>query len=130
VSGGEALVEPAVAARTLARALANGGEFAELFAERRSGLTLAIDESRIESVQSGAEEGAGVRVLSGGTTYFAHVDGLDPSDLERAAGEAAAALSAERAEPAADRAAARRRPRRTQGGAAARARRAGAGERR
>jgi TldD protein len=99
VSGGEALVEPAVAARTLARALANGGEFAELFAERRSGLTLAIDESRIESVQSGAEEGAGVRVLSGGTTYFAHVDGLDPSDLERAAGEAAAALSAERAEP-------------------------------
>ncbi|HKI66988.1 MAG TPA: TldD/PmbA family protein [Solirubrobacterales bacterium] len=95
----EELLDPAVAERVLARALAHGGEFAEVFAERRGGLTLAIDESRIESVQSGAEEGAGVRVLSGATTYFAHVDGLDPADLERAAGEAAAALRAERAEP-------------------------------
>ena len=40
---------------------------------------MAIDESRIESVQSGAEQGAGVRVIEGATTYFAHVDGLDPS---------------------------------------------------
>jgi len=50
-------------------------------------------------VQTGAEEGAGVRVLSGGTTYFAHVDGLDPADIERAAGEAAAALRGDRTEP-------------------------------
>jgi TldD protein len=93
------LIEPAVAGRALARALACGGEFAEVFAERRSGLTMAIDESRIESVQGGTEEGAGVRVLSGGTTYFAHVDGLDPADVERAAAEAAAALRGGRAEP-------------------------------
>ncbi len=93
------LLDPAVAERVLARALAAGGEFAEVFAERRSGMSLAIDESRIESVQSGAEQGAGVRVLSGGTAYFAHVDGLEEADLERAAGEAAAALRAERAEP-------------------------------
>jgi TldD protein len=99
MSSPEELLDSAVAERVLARALAHGGEFAEVFAERRSGLTLAIDESRIESVQSGAEEGAGVRVLSGGTTYFAHVDGLDPVDLERAAGETAAALRGERAEP-------------------------------
>jgi TldD protein len=94
-----ALIEPALAERVLSRALANGGEFAEVFAERNAGLTMAIDESRVESVQSGASAGAGVRVLSGGTTYFAHVDGLDPDDLERAAGEAAAALHAGRAEP-------------------------------
>jgi TldD protein len=99
VSEPQGLLDPAVAERVLARALAAGGEFAEVFAERRSGMSLAIDESRIESVQSGAEQGAGVRVLSGGTTYFAHVDGLDSADLERAAGEAASALRAERAEP-------------------------------
>jgi TldD protein len=93
------LIEPEVAERVLRRALASGGEFAEVFAERSTGTTMAIDESRVESVQSGAEEGAGVRVVSGGTTYFAHVDGLDPEDLERAAGEAAAALSGESAEP-------------------------------
>ncbi len=93
------LVEPEVAERVLRRALAAGGDFAEVFAERSAGLTMVIDESRIEAVQSGASAGAGVRVLSGGTTYFAHVDGLDPADLERAAGEAAAALRAESAEP-------------------------------
>jgi TldD protein len=93
------LLDPEVAARVLSRALANGGRFAEVFAERRRGQTLAIDESRIEQVQSGAEEGAGVRVVDGNTTYFAHVDGLDPAELERAAGEAAAALKAQRREP-------------------------------
>jgi TldD protein len=99
MSAPEGLLDPAVAERVLARALARGGEFAEVFVERRSGLTMAIDESRIEAVQSGAEEGAGVRVLSGGTTHFAHVDGLDPADLERAADEAAGALNGERVEP-------------------------------
>ena len=93
------LLDAGVVARVLGRALANGGEFAEVFAERRRGLSMSIDESRIESVQSGEEEGAGVRVVADGTTYFAHVDGLDPADLERAAGEAAAALRGERAEP-------------------------------
>ena len=95
------LIEAAVAERVLSRALANGGNFAEVFAERRRGLSMSIDESRIEAVQSGAEEGAGVRVVAGGTTYFAHVDGLDPTDLERAADEAAAALRGERREPGA-----------------------------
>jgi TldD protein len=98
VNGAASLIEPEVAERVLGRALAAGGEFAEIFAERRGGLTMAIDESRLESVQSGAEEGAGVRVLSEDTTYFAHVDGLDPDDLERAAAEAASALRGERAE--------------------------------
>jgi len=93
------LLDQGVAERVLARALANGGRFAEVFAERRRGQVLAIDESRIESVQSGAEEGAGVRVVEGNTTYFAHVDDLDPADLERAADEAAAALKGERREP-------------------------------
>jgi TldD protein len=99
VSGAGELFDPGVAERVLARALAHGGDFAELFAERRGGMTLAIDESRIESPQSGSEEGAGVRVMSGGTTYFAHVDGLDPADLERAADEVAGALRGDRSEP-------------------------------
>ena len=86
------LLDTEVAQRVLTRALAHGGEFAEVFAERRSGLSLAIDERRIERVQAGGEEGAGIRVVAGGTTYFAHVDGLAPDDLEHAAAEAASAL--------------------------------------
>jgi TldD protein len=92
----EHLVETELAARIVSRALANGGDFAELFCEQRAGLSLSIDESRIEGAQRGAESGAGVRVIAGETTYFAHVDGLAEAELERAADAAAAALSGER----------------------------------
>jgi TldD protein len=95
----EPLIDPALAERVVVRALANGGDFAEVFCEERAGFALAIDESRVERAQRGGERGAGVRVASGETTYFAHVDGLAEPDLERAADAAAAALSGERAEP-------------------------------
>ena len=93
------LIDPELAGGVVARALANGGDFAELFCEDRNGFSLAIDESRVERAQRGLEAGAGVRVLAGETTYFAHVDGLAEADLERAADAAAAALSGERREP-------------------------------
>ena len=86
------LPEPQLAERIVARALANGGEFAELYAERSRGMTMSIDESRVENVVSAGDEGAGVRVVKDGTAYFAHVDGLGEAELERAADEAAAAL--------------------------------------
>jgi TldD protein len=84
------LLDPELAERVLARALANGGEFAEVFCEQRDGLAISIDESRIEHAQRGADRGAGIRVVSGETTYFAHVDGLEPDDLLATADAAAA----------------------------------------
>ena len=39
-----------VASLVVARSLAHGGQFAELYAERRGGLAMSIDESRIEGV--------------------------------------------------------------------------------
>src|ERR671934_1788161 len=100
-NGAEQLVAPELAERVLARALRAGGDLAEVFCEERSGFGLAVDESRVERVQRGGERGAGVRVVAGETTYFAHVDGLAEADLERAAEAAAAALRGERREPAA-----------------------------
>jgi TldD protein len=89
------LVEQELAAKVLQRALSRGGDFAELFCEDRTGFTLSIDESRIEHPQSGRERGAGVRVVDGEVTRFAHVDGLAEDDLLRAADGLAAALDAE-----------------------------------
>jgi TldD protein len=93
------LIEQDLAERVISRALENGGDFAEVFCEQHSGFSLSIDESRVERAQRGAERGAGVRVVSGDTTYFSHVDGLAEPDLLRAAEAAAAALSGERSEP-------------------------------
>ena len=95
----EHLIEGDLAGRVLERALRRGGDFAEVYAESRRGLAMSIDESRIENVTAGGEEGAGIRVVSDGTTYFAHVDGLAEPDLLRAAEEASAALGADRRDP-------------------------------
>ena len=99
------LVDSELAARVLERALARGGDFAELFCEERRGFTLSIDESRIERPQSGSERGAGIRVIDGEVTRFAHVDGLGEDDLMRAADGLAGALAGDATQPLALRAA-------------------------
>jgi TldD protein len=95
------IVDEGVAARVLERALSRGGDFAELFCEERRGFTLSIDESRVELPQSGSERGAGVRVVDGEVTRFAHVDGIAEEDLVRAADGLASALNSGASEPVA-----------------------------
>jgi TldD protein len=86
------LFEPEVAERVLARALKKGGDFAELYAERRSGFSAALDDGKVERAQSGRELGAAVRVVAGESTYFGHIDGLEEADLERLASNVASAV--------------------------------------
>jgi TldD protein len=85
------LFNPGLAERLLARALAHGGDFAELYAERRTSFSLLLEDRKIERAQSGRELGAALRVVAGDSTYFGHVDGLGESDLERLAGAVASA---------------------------------------
>jgi TldD protein len=75
------LVAPELAERVIARALAHGGDLAELYAEDRGGFGLSLDEGRVEAPQSGREAGACVRVVKGDSTYYGHVDGLAEPDL-------------------------------------------------
>ncbi len=86
------LIDAAVAERVLERALSRGGDFAELFCEDRSGFSLTIDESRVERPLAGSERGAGIRVVEGEFTRFAHVDGLAEEDLLHAAGDLSSAI--------------------------------------
>jgi len=93
------LIEDALASRVLERALTRGGDFAELFCEERRGFTLSIDESRVERPQAGSERGAGIRVIDGEVTRFAHVDGLAEEDLMSAADGLASALAGDATAP-------------------------------
>ena len=80
------LVAPELAARVLKRALARGGDTAELYAEARRGFAISLDDRRVERPQGGRERGACVRVVQGDSTYYGHVDGLAEEDLVRVAG--------------------------------------------
>jgi TldD protein len=85
------LVDEGVIARVLKEALATGGEFAEVFAEDRRGSLVALDDGRVEDISSGHDRGAGIRVVAGNTTGFAHTADLSERGLLAAAGAASAA---------------------------------------
>src|SRR3954453_4831244 len=95
------LLPPELARDALARALARGGDFAEVYAEDRRSFALALDDRRLERPQGGAERGVSIRVVSGESTYFGHVDGLAEEDLLRVADSVAQAVHGDRREPAA-----------------------------
>ena len=72
-----------------------GGEFADVFVEDRSSTSATYDDGKVEEMRSGASRGAGIRVVRGETTGFAHTTDLTEAGLADAAAAAAAAASAQ-----------------------------------
>jgi TldD protein len=87
------LIEPDVIEGTLQVALGTGAHFAEVYAEDKRSTSAGLDDGRIEQVSSGRDRGAGIRVIKGDTTGFAHTSDLTPAGLAEAARAAAAAAS-------------------------------------
>ena len=86
------VIDDAVLERTLHAALRGGGDFAEVFAEDRRSASARLDDAKVEEFVSGRDRGAGIRVVRGDTTGFAHTADLSEEGL-RVAAEAAAAAS-------------------------------------
>jgi TldD protein len=87
-------LEAAILERVLHAALRRGGEFAEIFAEDRASSGISLDNRKVEELSSGHDRGAGIRVIVGETTGFAHTADLSEAGL-LAAAEAAAAVARE-----------------------------------
>ena len=85
------MLDPTLIQRTLDTALRTGGELAELFVEDRTSSNAVFDDGRVENLSSGRERGAGIRVIVGETTGFAHTADLSEAGLAEAAEAAAAA---------------------------------------
>jgi len=86
------LVEQDVLQRVLGTALERGGEFAEVFVEDRTTSSAMLDQRRVEELSSGRDRGAGIRVVVGETTGFAHTADLSERGL-LAAAQAASAVA-------------------------------------
>jgi TldD protein len=85
------LIDADTLANVLGEALRTGGDFAEVFAEDKASSSAYLDDGRIEELSSGRDRGAGIRVVVGETTGFAHTADLSESGLTAAANAAAAA---------------------------------------
>ena len=87
------MIDQDVLERVLASAVRTGAEFAEVYAEDKRTTSASLDDGRIEQVTSGRDRGAGIRVIKGDTTGFAHTADLSERGLLAAAEAAAAAAS-------------------------------------
>jgi TldD protein len=83
------LIESDVLQNVLSAALSHGGDMAEVFAEDSTTASAMLDDRRIEELSSGRSRGAGIRVVAGETTGFAHTADLSEAGLLAAAAAAA-----------------------------------------
>jgi TldD protein len=76
--------------RTLAAAIASGGDFSEIYLEYKLFTFIRMEEGIIKETAESVSRGAGIRVISGGRTGYAYTNRLDAADLKRGAMTAAA----------------------------------------
>src|SRR6185369_7240804 len=88
---GARVIEEAVLQKVIGAALRHGGDFAEVFAEDRRASSAALDDGKVEELSSGRDRGAGIRVVVGETTGYAHTSDLSEGGLLAAAEAASAA---------------------------------------
>jgi len=73
----------------LERALAQGGDFADIYFEENFRTSIFNEEDRVEKITSGREVGVGIRVVDKGDTYYAYSNDLEPASLFDLAAEVA-----------------------------------------
>ncbi len=73
-------------------ALARGGDWAEVFVERKRSSGVRLEDGRIEDVAAGRDSGAGVRIVAGDRASYAYTNVLTEEGLGAAAEAARAGL--------------------------------------
>lgn len=71
--------------KVITRALAKGGDFADVYLENRISRQILMEESAFKGGLYGISQGAGVRVIAGNKTGYAYTDEITEEKLLRAA---------------------------------------------
>ncbi|MEK7703620.1 MAG: metallopeptidase TldD-related protein [Myxococcota bacterium] len=83
------LVPLTVVEQLLSRALATGGDYAEVYVERSHTSSVALEEHKIRTAAYAVSLGVGIRVVRGTEVGYAYCDDLDIGALLKTAGVAA-----------------------------------------
>ena len=87
------LIDPDLIQRVLGAGLRTGADFSEVYVEDKRSSSANLDDGKVEQVTSGRDRGAGIRVVKGETTGYAHTADLSEGGLLAAAEAAGAAAS-------------------------------------
>ncbi len=85
MTGAKLQIDPLILDRTIQAALAQGGDFADVYLENRISRSIMMEESRFKSAEFGVSQGAGVRVIAGDKTGYAYTEEITEEALLRAA---------------------------------------------
>lgn len=86
------IIDRSLAAEVVGKAMETGGEYADIFCQRRTVQSIQFEDSKLDDLTHGLDSGAGIRVIKGDLTVFAHTDILNREQLFLAAGNVAEAL--------------------------------------
>jgi len=90
---GTDLIDADVLQWVLGAGLGTGADFSEVYVEDKRSSSANLDDGKVDQVTSGRDRGAGIRVVKGETTGYAHTADLSEAGLLAAAEAAAAAAS-------------------------------------
>lgn len=79
------MLEKDLLVEVLDEVLKKGGDFAEVYVEKRQSLSIMAEDNKIERINRGEELGAGVRVVTGDETAYAYTNDLTREGLLKAA---------------------------------------------
>lgn len=66
------MIDNETAQNILKKTLLNGGQFADIFFERKQSTTIQLEDNNIEKVLIGLDSGVGIRLISEGITAYAY----------------------------------------------------------
>ncbi len=76
----------------LARSLKSGGDLGEIFFQTSRHTSIKLEDGKVEKTVTGVETGAGIRVLAGPRTFYAHTNDVTLDGLLEAAATVARAV--------------------------------------
>lgn len=86
-------MEAAVLERLLNLALEKGGDYADIYIEKKRNSSIWCEDNRLERIHSGVESGVGIRVVKGQQTAYVYTNEITPTALEQAAQTASRAIN-------------------------------------
>lgn len=79
------MLDPELLKKILDAALSQGGDYADVFVERRSPTMVRFDDGKVEEIVTGSESGAGIRLIREGKSSYAFTNDLSAPALLEAA---------------------------------------------
>jgi TldD protein len=87
------MIDREVQLKVLKRALSRGGEYADVYSEDSRQTSIVLEDGKVEKILSGAEAGAGIRLIHKGRTSYGYSNDLTEEALIRAASEVSRAAA-------------------------------------